>query len=343
MVDLRAGSTAAEFAAVVATVVALVRTRHPPPADGAVDAAAQQVSSVVSTWGTWLAVRCGLHALPLITIDERFVRPFGRPDPAVRWVPTHAPHVAIGRRRRVEEVVVPPLAVPDLVAGVARIGEDRPHGTGRPAVGVTMRVAGAVGGRRREDGALVEHPSDGAVALPGEPLPEDALHDRSGCRIGLETVERCAETSLLGVGVLTHRDESIPIRRSSTEVPATGASHRLHRVAHATLDASAFSLAQATEERHHEVMGFAVGIDTATHLGHPQFDAVMHEQWESQRELCAREGALRLADHHRIEAAIRPAAIREEPCSLRAPRPRQRPGHADVQILHHDATALMPR
>ena len=77
MVDLGRLVDCGGVAAVVATVVALVRTRHPPPADRAMDAAAQQVSSCRVDVGHVAHGSVWLHTLPLITIDERLVRPFG--------------------------------------------------------------------------------------------------------------------------------------------------------------------------------------------------------------------------------------------------------------------------
>ena len=139
-------------AAVVATVCCLGSSpsssaRRPRSGRGR-----EQVSSVVSTWGTWLAVlgvvctRCQSSRS-----TSGSVRAFGRPDPAVWRVPAHAPHVAVGRRGRVEEVVVAPLAVPDLVAEVARVLEDRSDRSVSPlrpvllAVRIAARVARAGG------------------------------------------------------------------------------------------------------------------------------------------------------------------------------------------------------
>src|SRR5262249_50103251 len=127
---------------------------------------------------------------------------------------------------------------------------------------------------------------------------------------------------------------------SSAEVPTAGAGHRLHRVAHSPLDAGTLGLAEATEERHHEVVRFAVGIDTATDLRHPQLDPVMNEERERQGELGPGEGALLLPDHDGVEAPITPSTTRQEPCRFRPSRPRQRPGHPDVEVLRDDLAAV---
>ena len=113
------------------------------------------------------------------------------------------------------------------------------------------------------------------------------------------------------------RDEAIAIRWPATEVAATSPSHSRHRVLDAALDAGPFGFAEPTEERHHEIVGFAVGIDAAADLGHPEFDAVMPQQRCGEAVLTAGEGALGLTDDDRIEGPIWLSAVREEPRGLR--------------------------
>jgi len=105
-------------------------------------------------------------------------------------------------------------------------------------------------------------------------------------------------------------------------------------------DAGALALAHAAEERHDHVVGLGAGIDSTTDLGNPQLDAVMLEQRESQGELRAVEGALRLPDGHRLEPTIRGAQEFEEPRGFRPALPRKEAGQPDVEELRDDrATA----
>ena len=136
------------------------------------------------------------------------------------------------------------------------------------------------------------------------------------------------------------RREPVAVGRPASEVAAAGVGHGGHCGFDAALDAGPFGLAEPTEERHDEVVGFGVGIDAAADLGDPQLDAVMHEQRERQRELRAGEGSLRFTDHDRAERAIPAGTVREESCRLGAARPGQRAGDTDVEVLGDDATSL---
>src|SRR5439155_17381831 len=95
------------------------------------------------------------------------------------------------------------------------------------------------------------------------------------------------------------------------------------------LYSSPFGFAEPPEERHDEVVGFAVGIDAATHLGHPELDTVMPQERGGEPVLGAGEGALGLADHERAEPAVLASAVGEESGCLRSARPGQRPRDAD--------------
>ncbi|GAC1611373.1 MAG: hypothetical protein NVS3B26_23810 [Mycobacteriales bacterium] len=51
------------------------------------------------------------------------------------------------------------------------------------------------------------------------------------------------------------------------------------------LHATAFSLGQIAEQVHHQVVGFAVGVDRPADFGHPQLDLVVAQQGEHELEL----------------------------------------------------------
>jgi hypothetical protein len=75
--DGEAGACAAQLAAVVATAAGLPLTAHPSAARGAEDAAAQQVGHVRGPGRAYLS-RCHCQdPLPIVAIDEGFVRGLG--------------------------------------------------------------------------------------------------------------------------------------------------------------------------------------------------------------------------------------------------------------------------
>jgi hypothetical protein len=51
-------------------------------------------------------------------------------------------------------------------------------------------------------------------------------------------------------------------------------------------------------------VGFGAGVDCPADLGDPQLHAEVLEDGVGEGELACVEGALRLADHHRLEAAV---------------------------------------
>ena len=144
MSDSRApGAAAAEFAAVIAAVVALVRSRHPSAADCAVGSgraagiACHVDVALVAHGCVWSAHGATHQCRRAVCASVRATRS------TVCWVPTHAPHVAIRRARS------------GRGGRSHAVGGSRPrglcrragswicaHGTRRPAVGVTMRNCG---------------------------------------------------------------------------------------------------------------------------------------------------------------------------------------------------------
>jgi hypothetical protein len=63
------------------------------------------------------------------------------------------------------------------------------------------------------------------------------------------------------------------------------------------------AFAHAAKQRHRQVLGFAAGVDRSADLWDPQPDAEVLEDRVGEGELVGVEGALRLADHHCLEAA----------------------------------------
>jgi hypothetical protein len=189
------------------------------------------------------------------------------------------------------------------------------------------------------DAVLAQPASDGGHAAPGDVLLEDAPHDRRGDRVRLEPVEVLAAGGLARVGVRAGVGEPVAVGRPSAEKPAFQFGLCLHRRPDADLDAVPLALAHAATERHDEIVGVRAGVDGAADLGHPQADAVVHEDREAHAELAAVEGALRFADDHGLEVPRRALDRIEQAQRLGSPLPRQRAGQPDVEELRDDFPA----
>jgi hypothetical protein len=98
-------------------------------------------------------------------------------------------------------------------------------------------------------------------------------------------------------------------------------------------------LAHAAEDRHDQVVRLVVGVDGATDLGYPQPDAEVGEDGDGQAVLVAVEGAMRLADDHVVEAAIRVSESRKEATRVGPTRPRNRTAVPDVEEAGDDLSA----
>ncbi len=86
-------------------------------------------------------------------------------------------------------VVVDPLAVPDLSAGVAGVGQDRRDGSQAPCRASTVRVPAGVVLRRRGDAVGVEGPGDRGGAPSVEAAGEDPADVVGGVRVRVELVQ----------------------------------------------------------------------------------------------------------------------------------------------------------
>jgi hypothetical protein len=124
--------------------------------------------------------------------DQRRVRGAGGDDPAVREVPALDRAVAEADVRGVGELQVGALPVPDLAAGVARVGQDRRNRRHDPPGAGTVRIPGAVGRRRARDARVVQRPGDPGRAVPGEPLGEHPPHHVLRLRVRLQPVGAAA-------------------------------------------------------------------------------------------------------------------------------------------------------
>ncbi len=273
-----------------------------------------------------LPVEGSLRLVPELVGDQRFVCLFFGVDPVVLVVPAHASVVTERDVVDVEEDLVAFLAVPDLIAEIPGILEDRsdrgvsPAGSVLRAVRVTAGVAGAGG----EDSLGGEHRRDGVESFAGDELGEDPPHDGCGHGVGLEAMEPTAVVRLAQIWVRAGIGEAVAERWSAALEASFDRHLSFHRGSDAGLDAVPFAFAHAAVERHDDLVGVATGIDRSTDLGHPQLDAVVHEDREREPELVAIERALRFADHDRVEPAVMIGECLEETRGFGSPRPRQR-------------------
>lgn len=172
---------------------------------------------------------------------------------------------------------------------------------------VAVRVAGSVVGGRAKNAVASQPFGDGIQALAAEVFGEDADDDGGCYGVGFEAVEAFAVGSLGRVGVGARVGEPVAVRGSAAEVAAFDLGLGGHGGADADLDAVAFALAHAAEDRHDQVVGLVVRVDGPADFGDPQGDAEVDEEGEGVAELVAVEGALGLADDHGVEAPVRVA------------------------------------
>ncbi|MEI2699059.1 MAG: hypothetical protein V9E94_12190 [Microthrixaceae bacterium] len=244
-----------------------------------------------------------------VGVDDRLVGEVVGPHPVGGIVPAELGLVPGGDVVDVEEYFVVALPVPYLSAAVSGVLDDGPHGGLAPgAVGCgAVSVAGWVvraGGRDAIGGQRL---GDRPESSTGEVVVEDALDDRRGAGVDLETVLALAGGCFRWVGVGAGVAEQVAVGRPSAEEAALGGGLGCHGAADADLDPVAFALAHAAVEAHDHVVGVGSGVDLAADLGYPQLDAVVDEHWERESELLAVERSGRFADHDCVEPSVRVA------------------------------------
>ncbi len=136
----------------------------------------------------------------------------------------------------VEQDLVLALAVPDLAAGVAGVGQDRPDrafGPGQPAA---VPVTGPVVGGRALDAVAGQPLGYREDPEPGEELGEDPPHHDRGRLVAGQDVQALAVGRLSRVGMRPGVDQQVPVGRPATEVAAFGLGLGRHRGPDSDLD-----------------------------------------------------------------------------------------------------------
>ena len=135
--------------------------------------------------------------------------------PLAPWVPASA---AVSAPSGPGWLVVRALAVPDLPAGVARVGQDLGDRAQRPRFAAAVLIPLSVVSRRAQHTVVVQLAGDARRAQPGEPPGEDQSHDRRGCRVGIQPVQPPAPSGVRGVRVWTGIDQPVPVRWPAAQV-----------------------------------------------------------------------------------------------------------------------------
>ena len=117
--------------------------------------------------------------------------------------------------------------------------------------------------------------------------------------------------------------------------PVVGALGR-HGGTDQRLDAIPFALAHPAVQRHDEVVGVASRVDWSADLGHPERDAVVHEDRERQTKLVSVERPLRFTNDHGIKATAGIRQAVEKTVRLGPALPGKRSRLADVEELLDD-------
>ena len=168
-----------------------------------------------------------------------------------------------------------------------------------------MGVATWVMRRRRGDLTPGQVFGDRVQPVPGGELAEYPLHDWCGGVVDGERVQAFAVGCLGRVGVRTHVDQPIAVWRATAQEAPFELGLRRHRGSDPDLDPVPFTLRDATEHGHDQVVCLVLRVSRAADFLHPQRHAKVGDDRESVTDLVAVERALRLTHHDGIEAAPR--------------------------------------
>ena len=191
--------------------------------------------------------------------DQRRMGGARRDHPAGGQVPAlHGP-VAQPCVRRVNQVGVGALTIPDLPPRVPRVGEDRCYRTQCPRYSRAVRVPLGVGGGRTRDTGVVQRPGDPGGAVPGQPLGEYPRHHRRGGRIRLQPV-RTPHAPCSGAG---------PRPPAGTRTAGGHPGIGLARGADPDLRPGNLPLGLEPQRHHRLLMILSVKVDPPAHLRRP--------------------------------------------------------------------------
>jgi hypothetical protein len=192
-----------------------------------------------------------------------------------------------------------------LPAGVARVAQDRGDRLQRPRLTAAVSVAVSVGTGGAGNAAVVEVAGDAGEAASGQPLREHPPHMRRGLRVRFEAVQTPTPAGVEGVRVWAGVDEAVAVRWAAAQMSALVAGLGPHRGDDAEPCAEDLAFGLDSQQHHQRHMGRVVDVDRAVEFGQPQLHAVTFEDRRHLQELLAVEGAFVLADHDRVELAVR--------------------------------------
>ncbi len=213
------------------------------------------------------------------------------------------------------------LAVPHLAAGVAGVGEYRPHRVQHPPAPSPVGVAGGVGGGRAGNARVVEGAGDAGHAVSGQPLGEYPRYDGPALGVDGQGLRAHAAAGEGPVRVRAGVHQPVSVGRAAAEVAALVPGLDRHRGPGADPGASDLPFGEDAQEDHQFLLPGHLGVDGTAQFRHPHLDPVVLEQRGHGGELVAVEGSLTRADHHRIELPLRIRHRHQERGSLWPARP----------------------
>jgi hypothetical protein len=224
----------------------------------------------------------------------------------------------------------------------ARVGDVAQHGRNGgdlPSVLAAMRVTARVCSAGTRDPVRVQLAHDRSHRLAGQVRSEDPSHNRRGRRVRHQPVV----LPLRGpspLAVRPDRDEPVTVRWPATDVVRIARPDGdLLLVANPLSDHLALLPAEDAVHRQDEVVRSVQRVIRSADLPQPDRDTPLKQTGRHVEELHAVEGALSLADHDRVPAALRISRVVKQPVGLGASGPGQRTAVATVKVGRDDQAA----
>jgi hypothetical protein len=166
---------------------------------------------------------------------------------------------------RLALLVIGGLPVPHLPTGVAGIGQDLRDRPQRPRLARPVPVAGPIVPGRWRHTKLVQGAGDPRRAAPGQPLREDPPHLRRGHRIWIKPVQPSPPPGMRPVRVRPGIDQTVPVRRPTTQLAALLPGLHPHR-RHGAEPGPPRLMSEQHQQR---LMRRVSRVDRSTDLGQP--------------------------------------------------------------------------
>jgi hypothetical protein len=227
------------------------------------------------------------------------------------------------------------LAMPNLPAGVAGVGQDCGDRAQRPGPADAVRVAGSIDSRRRRHPELVESPGNAGEATPRQPLGEHPPYVASGGQVGLQPPKPATPLRVGRVGVRAGIDESVPVGRTPAQIPSLIDGLGAHRGGDAKPRTKNLPPGLGAQYHHQCSMSGIVLVERAADLGQPQLHTGPGKRRRHGHDLIGTERPLVLADDDHVETTTRHLGRGQQRRRLLPPVPCPT-SRADIEVLRHD-------